>query len=196
MRIVTRLFGSPLLPVVAAAVLCVAPVAQAAVVYYHATLDGPSESPPNASPGLGIGQVEVDVVAHTMRVAFSWSGLLGTTTASHIHAPTLVALTGTASVATTTPFFAGFTTGVTSGSYDNTLDMTLATSFNGSYITANGGSPGTAETALAQAIADGKAYLNIHSNQFPGGEIRGFLIPGQATPTAPSTWGRIKTLYR
>ncbi|OYW28321.1 MAG: hypothetical protein B7Z51_08260, partial [Methyloversatilis sp. 12-65-5] len=24
---------------------------------------------------------------------------------------------------------------------------------------------------------DGKAYLNLHSSEFPGGEIRGFLAP-------------------
>ena len=85
--------------------------------------------------------------------------------------------TGTAGVATTQPYFAGFTTGVTSGSYNNTLDLTLSSSYNSAYVTANGGTTATAEAALAQAIADGKSYLNIHTTFKTGGEIRGFLLP-------------------
>src|SRR5436190_23173007 len=133
---------------------------RAAVLSYTAILNGPSESPPNASPGTGFGTVDYDNVAHTLHVHVTFSGLTGTTTASHIHAPTLVPLTGTAGVATTTPTFAGFPLGVTSGTYDNTLDLTQSSSYNPSYVTANGGTPATAELALAQGIADGKAYWN------------------------------------
>jgi len=82
---------------------------------------------------------------------------------------------GTAGVATTTPYFTGFPIGVTSGSYSNTLDLTLASSYNPSYVTANGGTTAGAETALLAAIAADEAYLNIHTSAFPGGEIRGFL---------------------
>ena len=64
----------------------------------------------------------------------------------------------------------------TSGSFSNTLDLTLASSWNGSYVTANGGTPTSAESALAAAMAGGMAYWNIHSQTFPGGEIRGFLV--------------------
>ena len=36
-----------------------------------------------------------------------------------------------------------------------------------------------AEAALLTGLAAGEAYLNIHTNVFPGGEIRGFLqVPG------------------
>ncbi|MGH9883186.1 MAG: PEP-CTERM sorting domain-containing protein, partial [Pyrinomonadaceae bacterium] len=41
--------------------------------------------------------------------------------------------------------------------------------------------PTTAEAALAFGMFNGRAYLNIHSTQFPGGEIRGFLVPEPAT---------------
>jgi hypothetical protein len=175
--------------------LTLGPAAHAATFTYSATLDGPSESPPNASPGLGVAQVDIDDVAHTMRVRVTFSGLVGTTTASHIHAPTALAGTGTASVATTTPTFTGFPLGVPYGDYDHTFDMTLASSYNSSFITANG-SIAAAEAALYAAIAADKAYLNVHSSVYGGGEIRGFLTPGAATPTANSTWGRIKSLYR
>jgi CHRD domain len=180
---------------VAALVIGAASVAEAAIVSYTTSLSGPNESPPNASPGVGTATVDIDGVAHTMRVQAVFSGLTGTTTASHIHGPTLVALTGLAGVATTTPTFTGFPLGVTAGFYDHTFDMTQSTSYNPSFITANGGTTATAEAALFQAITDGKAYLNIHSSTFGGGEIRGFLVPA-STPTSESTWGRIKALYR
>jgi CHRD domain/PEP-CTERM motif len=150
---------------------------QATIFSYEVTLDGPSESPPNASPGIGFATVNFDDSANTLFVDLTFSGLLGTTTASHIHAATAVPGTGTAGVATTTPTFPGFPLGVTSGSYTTTLDLTLASSYNPSYITANGGTTATAEAALAAAMAAGTAYLNIHTTVVPGGEIRGFLTP-------------------
>lgn len=88
--------------------------AQATITIYGATLSGPNESPPNASPGTGQAVVTIDDVLNTMRVQVSFSGLTGTTTASHIHAPTAAPLTGTAGVATTTPTFTNFPLGVTS----------------------------------------------------------------------------------
>lgn len=176
--------------------LVLAGPAAAAVSSYVVSLSGPNESPPNASPGTGTATVDIDPVAHTMALNVSFTGLLGTTTACHIHAATAVAGTGTAGVATTTPTFAGFPGGVTSGVYANTLDMTLASSYNPSYVTAHGGTTAQAEIDLFAAIAAGKAYLNVHSNVFPGGEIRGFLLPAGGTPALSGTWGRIKNIYR
>jgi hypothetical protein len=122
-----------------------------------------------------------------MRVQVTFSGLLGTVTASHIHAATAVAGTGTAGVATTTPTFTGFPSGVTSGTYDNIFDLTLASSYNPAYVTANGGIP-QAKLALVTALAAGKSYLNVHSTVYGGGEIRGFLTPASVpenSATAP-----------
>jgi len=149
--------------------------APASILSYYANLDGPSE--PTPSLGLGSATLNYDNVAHTLQLQFTFSGLTGTTSASHIHAATASPGSGTAGVATTTPYFAGFPIGVSSGSYSNTLDLTLASSYNPSYVTANGGTTATAETALTAAIAADRAYLNIHSSSFPGGEIRGFFLP-------------------
>jgi len=160
------------------ALACIGAAGQAQT--YTVFLSGPNESPPNASPGIGSGLVTLDPIGNTMRVQVTFSGLLGTTTASHIHAATTTPFTGTAGVATTTPTFAGFPLGVTSGSYDSgLLDMTSTTSYNPAYITANGGTTASAEAALFSAIGAGRSYLNIHSSVVPGGEIRGFLV---ATP--------------
>jgi CHRD domain/PEP-CTERM motif len=172
-----------LLSLFAMFVFVATPVARAVLHKYDANLDGPSESPPNASPGTGFTEVDYDDVAHTLHVQVTFSGLLGTTSASHIHAPTALAFTGTAGVATTTPTFAGFPLGVTSGTYDNTLDLTATTSYNPSYVTANGGTTASAEAALVAAIAAGKSYLNIHTSVVPGGEIRGFLVPFVPEPS-------------
>ena len=196
MNLRTSARRSPRLPLAALAVigLLAAAPARAAIITYVGTLSGVAESPPNASPGTGSTTVTVDDVALTMRVQANFSGLIGTTTAAHIHGPTAVAGTGTAGVMTTTPTFAGFPGGVSSGSYDNTLDLTQASSFNPSFVSAQGG-VANARATLLSALAAGKAYLNIHSNAFPGGEIRAFLIDA-ATPAEPMSWGRLRALYR
>ena len=142
---------------------------------YWVSLSGPAEAPPNNSPGTGTALITIDAVANTMRVQTTFSGLLAGVTASHIHAATAVAGAGTAGVATTLPTFPGFPSGVTAGAYDQTFNMLLASSYNPSYVTNNGGTTASAFAALRAAITAGKAYLNIHSSMFPGGEIRGFL---------------------
>lgn len=151
--------------------------AQATVTQYQTFLSGPAESPPNASPGTGLATAAYDDLAHTLAIHVEFSGLLGTTTASHIHAATALAGTGTAGVATTTPTFAGFPLGVTAGTYDVVLNLTAASSYNPAYVTANGGTTASAETALMGAIASGRAYLNIHTSVVGSGEIRGFWQP-------------------
>ena len=149
--------------------------AQASPIVYQADLDGPSESPPIASPGTGFATVTIDTLAHTLRVEATFSGLLGATTAAHIHCCTVDPGILTAGVATQTPSFLGFPLGVTAGTYDHLFDLTDATSFNAPFVTANGGTAAGAEAALAAGLSQGKAYFNIHTSVFGGGEIRGFL---------------------
>ena len=155
--------------------------ARAQVISYTAPLSGPNESPANASPGTGLSFVDFNPTAHTLRIRATFQGLTGTTTASHIHAPTPTPLTGTAGVATVMPAFPGFPLGVTSGSYDMTLNTLSDATYNPAYETANGGTAAGAESALASALAQGRAYFNIHTSTFGGGEIRGFLVPAAAT---------------
>jgi hypothetical protein len=183
------------LAALAALLLVVSSPASAAPSFYRGVLTGAAEAPPNASPGIGVAEVTIDPVAHTMAISASFSGLLGNTVACHIHAPTAVALTGTAGVATMTPAFTGFPLGVTSGSFSNTFDMTLTSSFNASYVTANGGTAAGAEAALFAAIAAGKSYFNVHTTVVAGGEIRAFLVPFDPTPTSKTSWGRVKSLF-
>lgn len=160
--------------------------AAATVFAFEAILDGPSEAPPNASPGTGFARVVFDDVAQTMSVQAEFQDLIAITTAAHIHGPTAAPGAGTAGVMTSTPSFPLFPLGVTSGSFSNTFDMTLANSYSSAFLNnaTNLGSVATASNTMLTAMRDGKAYFNIHTTQFGGGEIRGFLT---AVPE-PGTW--------
>jgi len=169
--------------VLIAVILLGAGGAQAMPIVYKATLSGAFEQPANASPGTGSATVEYDPILHTLSVDASFSGLLGNTTASHIHCCVAVPGTGNVGVATSTPSFPGFPLGVTSGIYNHLFDLTMAASFNASFIIANGGIAG-AELALANGLDSGRAYFNIHTSFATGGEIRGFLtaVPSVTVP--------------
>jgi hypothetical protein len=161
------------------AFLCLAAGAHAVPLVYSATLSGANENPAVVTPGTGWTVVTYDPDAHTLRIQIEFSGLIGTTTASHIHAPALPS--GNAGVATQLPTFSGFPLGVSAGSYDNTFDLTMASSWNAVFVTNNGGTTDSAEAALAGYLADGRAYVNVHTNSFPGGEIRGNLAVPDTT---------------
>lgn len=158
---------------------CLVPSLTAAPTMFFANLDGASESPSNASLGTGTALVTIDAMAHTLRVETEFMGLTTGNTASHIHVINGPGDSNTADtlgpVATITPTFPGFPTGATSGSYAMTFDTTLTSSYRGGWLTDSGGTAALAEAQLFSGISTGRAYLNIHSSTFPGGEIRGFL---------------------
>jgi len=136
-------------------------------------------SPLNESPqhpessASGTALVTWDTLTNLMTVHVIFNGLTTPNTAAHIHC--CVSAPGTAGVATTTPTFTGFPSGATSGTYTHTFDMTQASSYNPMFVTANGGVSNAKDVLLAGMLA-GQTYLNIHSQRFTGGEIRGFLV--------------------
>jgi hypothetical protein len=152
--------------------------AAAAPIYYVATLSGANESPPNISPATGFATVVFDSVAHTLFISTDFQGLTGTSTVAHIHCCVGIPLDTTlnAAAATPTPTFPGFPTGVTAGSYNHLLDLTLTSSYRSGFVTASGGTAAGAEAVLGEGLRQGRAYFNIHSATYPGGEIRGFLV--------------------
>jgi hypothetical protein len=166
----------------------------AAVITYEAALSGASEVPATGSTGTGFAEIIVDTTANTMDVIVSFSGLTGTSTASHIHCCTAVPGAGSAGVATTTPTFPGFPLGVIAGSYNNTFDLTQASSYNPAFVTAEGGSTAAAEAALLAGMAADETYLNIHSTVFPGGEISGYLAAVPEPGTAAAIAGALLLL--
>lgn len=168
-----------------AACFSVASAAQAATVY-KATLAGSNENPPNATAGTGVAFVTIDEALGTMKLDVTFQDMTNPVTISHIHC--CVAAPGTAGVATTVPTFAGFPTGVTSGSYLQTFDMNSAGSYNPAFVTAHGDVAG-AFAFLVAGLNSGSAYLNLHTTQFPAGEIRGNF----AAIPEPGTWALMIT---
>lgn len=159
--------------IVAAAFALAAPAASAMI--YTAELRGDAENPPNASAGSGFVSVDFDTDAHTMQIEASWSGLLGPTTVAHIHCCTTPDMN--AGVATTTPSFPDFPVGVLSGSYSRSFNTLLTSTYSAAFLTAAGGTAEGAEAALKAGLDGGLAYFNVHSESFPGGELRGNLTP-------------------
>jgi hypothetical protein len=155
---------------VVSAFLCTS-IAQASPIAFSANLS------PEALGATGSGSVflEFDSDAHTLSIDANWAGLSGTTTAAHIHCCTAVAGTGTVGVAVTPGTLPGFPVGVQAGTYFIDLDLTLLATYTGAFLNGlGGGTVGGAEAALLAGLQSGKAYFNVHSTTFPGGEIRGF----------------------
>jgi CHRD domain len=50
--------------------------------------------------------------------------------------------------------------------------------YNPAFVTANGGTVAGAEAALIAGLESQLTYFNIHTANFPGGEIRAQLVPG------------------
>jgi len=155
------------LPVVALAALSVPAVliasagpAGGTAGTFTATLQGTQEVPPTASPATGAATVALDAAETTITVNVTFSGLTGTTTAAHIHAP---APPGTNAPVVIT--LTAFPLGVTSGTYTNSFAITAG---------------------QVSDLRAGLSYLNIHTNTFPGGEIRGQLTEVIAPTTTSS----------
>ena len=155
--------------------LALASPALAVPITYGAVLIGANEVPAVNSPGVGNALVTIDLAAHTLTVSASFQGLLGNTTAAHVHC--CQPFGTNAGVATQTPSFAGFPLGVTSGIMPVTVFDTLAASTWNLGNAMLGGSAASAEIAFSNGLAAGQTYFNIHTNLFPGGEIRGQLAP-------------------
>ena len=156
-----------------AAVLMALPANAATLTFYRDL--GPEAQ---GATGTGWASATFDTDAVTMRVQATFAGLSGVTTVAHIHCCTAAPETGTIGVATYPGTFPGFPVGVSAGTYDATFDMMLASSYTANFINNFGG--GTVPGAFAALLAGldaGRGYFNVHSNRFPGGEIRGFLRP-------------------
>jgi len=159
--------------------------ANADIITFSGNLTGAQEFPPNASPGTGLATVMIDDVTHTLQVDVSWAGLLSPTTVAHIHC--CVPPGATAIPATGVPTFPGFPAGVTSGTFSALFDLDDPGLINPAFVTANGGTTALAFDAFLTGMLTGNAYFNIHTQQFPAGEIRGQLAP----VPEPATWAML-----
>ena len=166
---------SPALVLMAALMLPV-PAAHAIPMTFVANLSQANEVPPTGSPATGLATVVLDPTAQTLQVNATFSGLTSNDVAAHIHcclaSPFLAGVN--VGVATTVPAFPGFPLGVTSGTYSSAVfDLTQPLIYNPAFVT---GTIAQAEAALIAGIENGETYFNIHTVNFGGGEIRGFLV--------------------
>ncbi len=135
--------------------------AQANVITYDVTLSGAESVPVNVTTATGSAMVTVDDVLDTVAVNLSFTGLTGgNASASHIHCCVATNANGPVVIP-----FTGFPA-VTSGTYSNTFTGVSAANIAG--------------------IEAGLAYINIHNATFPGGEIRGDILPANAVPEPAS----------
>jgi hypothetical protein len=170
---------SPVLVLMGALILQ-APTANAMPMTYIGILSSANEVPPVPSPGTGLAIVTLDPVAQTLQINATFSGLTSPDQAAHIHC--CAPLGTNAGVATTVPAFPGFPLQVTSGTYSSAVfDLTQPLIYNPAFITLQGGLP-QAEAALINGIENGLTYFNIHTTNFPGGELRSqLLVPEPAS---------------
>lgn len=138
------------------------------------------------SPGTGTATFVLSPT-NIFTISVQFANLVGATTVSHIHCCTAAPFVGTAVVITPLPTFPGFPVGVMAGTYDNSFDLNAPGFFTPAFVTANGGTLESARTAFVNFLFSGRSYLNIHTNQFPAGEIRGF-ITAQVVPEPATVW--------
>jgi hypothetical protein len=142
----------PICGLIAAAVLLAAPIAaRAQVIEFRASLTAAQEVPVTTSTATGSAIVLYDLRANTFDLFVSASGFTNTLADAHIHE-------GAAGVVA--PALIHFPV----GSFVRTGNNLSATFLRQAY------------TGDRLKFLQNGAYVNLHSPQFPGGEIRGQLI--------------------
>ena len=146
-----------------AALLIGAAAASAQVVVATATLGGGDETPILLSGAAGTAEVAIDTTAKEFAVTLRIFNIPTTTTAGHIQVGSKC-IAGT--VVVDFPAIAGRL-----GDFVTTFRVGEASFRANAAIGIN-----TIDDVI-QAVANGNAYVNIHTTTFPGGEIRGQLVP-------------------
>jgi hypothetical protein len=135
--------------------------AQATIITYNVVLSGTESVPVNVTTASGTATVTLNDIVDTIAVSLSYTGLTGgNPSAAHIHCCVLPNANGPVVIP-----FSGFPT-TTSGTYSNTFTGVSVANITG--------------------IEAGLAYINIHNAVFPGGEIRGDILPAIAVPEPTS----------
>ena len=157
----------------------IATPAQAAVLTWFTVLSGAQEFPvPSGSTATGTGMVQFDDVSNVLTLNLQWQGLTGAPGAAHIHC-CVGSPPNNVGVALGL-FGAGSGLGATD-TFNAVYDLDLVNPFSGGF------SAGTALQKMnvligAMNAGGGRAYYNIHTVAFGGGEIRGNLVvPEPAT---------------
>jgi len=147
-----------------------------AATIFTTTLAGANETPPVASAGTG--SMTVTLSGDLLSVTVNFSGLTSPDIASHIHCCGPVGVAEPIAVPFTT-----FPTGLIAGTFSDSYNLTDIAVYSAAFLTTYGPTAATAEAAFLAGLNAGQTYGNVHSANFPGGEIRGQLaaVPEPAT---------------
>lgn len=154
------------------------PVMANADTVFVATLDSGQEvrtpeQGPVISNGFGSGRVVLSDDATEVSVFLEWSNLTAPAAAGHIHCCAPPGANATVAV----DFVPASFPSVVSGEFTHVFDLFDAATYGGGFLTANGGDVNAAAAAFVAGLRSGNTYLNIHTPNYPGGEIRGQLEP-------------------
>ncbi len=139
----------------------------AATITFTASLSGSNQVPVAASAGSGTGTFVFDTVAQDIMFTVSYSGLTSSAMMGHIH-------NGAAGM--NGPIILPFSPSPTGTSGTLTGMLTAANLINQSTTGIS------TFTDIYNAALAGNLYTNIHTMNYPAGEIRGQLTPASAVP--------------
>jgi CHRD domain len=152
--------------IAAVIVSCGAMPARATLWTFNNTLDGSQETPPNSSPGTGSLTATLDDVTGQMDVSGSYQNLIGVTGDSHVHC---CAPPGQPALIL---FY-----------LTNNPPGTQSGTFTGSAVLS---------ADYVQNVLSGLSYVNVHTSEVPGGEIRGQIMnPVSTLPGDFNADGRV-----
>ena len=163
------MFGAISLRTLLLVACCLSPVAvQAAIINMFASLEAGQEVPPTASAGSGTGVVIFDDVSNLLSWDIDFGGLTGPAIGAHFHGPAAPGVNAGVQV----------DIGAVSGLSSPMLGSATITD--------------SQETQLLSGLW----YINIHTETYSGGEIRGQV---QVVPVPAAAWlmlGGLAGLWR
>jgi hypothetical protein len=125
-------------------------LAQAAPVSFDVPLTGDQQVPPVQSPGSGDAKLTYDADTHAVTWNITFSGLSSQATMAHFHGPAP----------------AGKNAGV----------KTWLSQKGGMEVSSPISGQATLSAADAKLFEAGEMYINVHTKDHPGGEIRGQVV--------------------
>jgi hypothetical protein len=159
--------------------LAIGASSNAAIISTNFMLDGGQEVPPNSSNALGVATIDYDTTTDTFDITVLAVGIAladlrpvgPNSTPIHIH---LAPAGSNGGIVIDLGFLASF------------QQAGLGIEYSATDVAAGGtfGNVSSDPATVQQAFRQGNLYVNIHTNAFPGGEIRGQIPPIPTPATA------------
>jgi hypothetical protein len=173
----------------AAGVLALASAAHADIHQFTAQLNGANEVPPTGSPGNGLAALfyddhgTADLGDDTFDFTLAVFGLTAPPTGYHIHGAATTSETAPVRVDLSAAPFEHFVWGNSLMVSGNDVGAMMVPETAPSAT--NQGHPAM---SFLDMLNNGLAYVNVHSANFPAGEVRGQLMAVTAAVPEPSTY--------